>query len=126
MALQKILLVDDDRAMRYYNSIMLKRSDITCTLDECRNGREALAYIKNTETLPDVILLDINMPVMDGHEFLHEYNLRTDAASQPRIFMLSSSDLDIEKCKQKNYPFVKGYFEKPLTEEHIAHILSCF
>jgi|GEM_PF-6450804 CheY-like chemotaxis protein len=47
VALHKILLVDDDKAMTYLNKLMLKESDINCQMDECLNGSEALTYIKN-------------------------------------------------------------------------------
>ena len=126
VALHKILLVDDDKAMTYLNKLMLKESDINCQMDECLNGSEALNYIKNTQTLPDIILMDINMPVMDGLHFLEAFNHYKNPVPQPYVFMLSSSDRDMEKCKKMDYPFVKGYFQKPLTEEHIQQILAIY
>ena len=120
---KKILLVDDDTAMTYLNKLMLKENTINCQMDECLNGSEALAYIKNTQSLPDIILMDINMPVMDGLQFLEEFN-HQETVQPPFVFMLSSSDKEMEQCKKKSYPFVKGYFQKPLTESHIQEMLS--
>ncbi len=124
VALQKILLVDDDVAMTYLNKLMLKENAVNCQMDECLNGSEALSYIKNTQTQPDIILMDINMPVMDGLQFLEEFNHRESPEQPPWVFMLSSSDREMEQCKKMCYPFVKGYFQKPLTESHIQQMLA--
>jgi len=126
MALQKILLVDDDKSFLYLNRKMFKYNNVVCQIDECRNGQEALHYLSSTETLPDIILMDINMPVMDGLEFLKKYEQRPGHQDPPKVFILSSSNTEEEKSKALRYKFVKGYFEKPLNDAHIAEILSSF
>jgi CheY-like chemotaxis protein len=124
-ALKKILLVDDDKSFIYLNRAMLKYNDVTCEIDECRNGKEALAYIADTNQLPDVILLDIDMPVMNGLEFLEKFEKNDNRYEQTKVFVLSSST-DQDKVKSRRYNFVKGYFQKPLTDGHIKQILSLF
>ena len=126
MALQKILLVDDDQSFIGLNRAMLKYSEVNCQIDECRNGKEALAYIQNAEQCPDVILLDIDMPVMDGFEFLEQFEQQDLNDDQPMVFMVSSSLTDQNINRTRKYPFVKGFFEKPLTAANIEEILSKF
>jgi CheY-like chemotaxis protein len=123
--LQKILLVDDDKAFINLNRAVLKYSEVKCHIDDCRNGKEALDYMTSTDQKPDVILLDIDMPVMNGLEFLEQLKCQT-SFSQPKVFMLSSSCSDHSKNTSLQYPFVKGFFEKPLKDNDIKEILSLF
>ena len=123
--LKKILLVDDDKTFIHLNRAMLKYNDVNCQIDECGNGQEALAYISCTRQLPDVILLDIDMPVMNGIEFLEKFNAHNNRVGQTKVFVLSSS-IEQDKVKSRRYNFVKGYFQKPLSDSHIKEILSQF
>ena len=124
-ALKKILLVDDDKSFIHLNRAMLKYNDVNCQIDECGNGQEALAYISVTRQMPDVILLDIDMPVMNGLEFLERFDGDESKAEQTKVFVLSSS-VEQEKVRSRRYGFVKGYFQKPLTDSHIKEILAQF
>ncbi len=96
------------------------------------NGQEALDFItenclqskESKKKCPDVVLLDLNMPVMDGYEFLEEYSKSVELSKQGiRIIVVSSSDSkrDREKTAQFN---VAGYIVKPLTEEKLSPFLS--
>ena len=69
--MKKILLVDDDEATNFYNHYIFKKSAINCEIVMLENGLKALNYLKNID-VPDIIFLDINMPVMDGIQFLEE------------------------------------------------------
>ena len=126
LSLQKILLVDDDKTFIALNRAVLKYSDVDCRIDDCRNGKEALDYITSTEQQPDVILLDIDMPVMNGLEFLEQLKKQTTLSGRAKVFMLSSSCSDHSKVTSLQYPFVKGFFEKPLKDNHVQQILSLF
>jgi CheY-like chemotaxis protein len=122
----KLLLVDDDPAFNFLNRIILTSSDINCEIDECLDGHSALKHIANAEKHPDVILLDINMPVMDGFEFLEEFERHHKVKNHTKVFVLTSSDQDEDRNNAKKYTCVKGYFDKPLTDEHVKHIISLF
>lgn len=126
LPLQKILLVDDDKSFISLNRATLKYSEVKCQVDDCRNGKEALDYITNTQQQPDVILLDIDMPVMNGFEFLDQLKQNKNLRKHPKVFMLSSSYSDNTRTKSMQYPFVVGFFEKPLKDNHIKQILSLF
>jgi CheY-like chemotaxis protein len=124
MAINKILLVDDDKAHNYLNRIILKDNQVHCAVDEALNGQQALDYIAATDDCPDLILLDINMPGVDGFQFLAEYERVRKCSDQSLIFMLTSSQRDEDKDKALSNRFVSGYFDKPLTTAHIRKMLS--
>src|ERR1700712_1618420 len=75
--LNTVLLVDDDRITNFINQRLIEKLNITQNVTALLNGKEAIDYIKTTnlekKQLPDLILLDINMPVMDGFEFVNSF-----------------------------------------------------
>jgi len=121
-----ILLVDDDNINNFINERLLKKLNITNNVKIAMNGEEALDFIKNnTEDIhPELILLDINMPVMDGFEFLQEYNkVDFNGKLKPHIIMLTTSTnpTDVDKVKKSD---ITGYINKPLTESKIMEIIQ--
>ena len=82
------------------------------------DGQQALDLLVSLDAPPEVIFLDINMPLMDGHEFLSEYSKNSSNSSV--VVMLTSSDqtVDIEKCMK--YAVVLDYINKPLQVEHLV------
>jgi CheY-like chemotaxis protein len=123
MNLKKILLVDDSQPFNFLSRIMLSRAVHDCEIEEVLNGRDALRKITAENYCPDVILLDINMPVMDGKEFLREYT-RVKDCCRPKIFMLTSSIRDEDREETLGTGVVSGYFEKPLTRNHIEEMFE--
>lgn len=87
------------------------------------NGLQALNSYKNDVVKPDVILLDINMPVMDGWEFLEAFSQLPDYENIP-VFMLSSSIFPADIEKSQTYSFVKGFIHKPLTLKQLDEIIN--
>jgi CheY-like chemotaxis protein len=124
MELKKILLVEDDVAFNFLNRKVLKENQVLCQVDEALNGKAALKYLANTDTCPDVILLDINMPVMDGFEFLEEFEKQRKCLNTSNIFILTSSNREEDREQSLKNKLVKGYFDKPLNKLHIEQILS--
>ncbi len=124
MELQKLLLVDDDSAFNFLNRIILNSSGIDCEIEECLDGRSALEHASNPDKCPDVILLDINMPIMDGFEFLDEFDRLHQCSEHTKVFILTSSNQEEDRQKALSYSCVKGYFDKPLDKEHIREIIS--
>jgi CheY-like chemotaxis protein len=123
----QILIIDDDPAIRYLTKRSLKeyKSHFTFVIDEATNGKEGMQYISTASPLPDVILLDINMPVMDGFEFLDGYKKYYFLnGQQPDIYILSTAIKEFTNAPAPSQNLVKGVFEKPLTEDHIDVILK--
>lgn len=118
-------IIDDDPIFSFVAKKMIENHSPSINILSFANGQEALeglnARTQNGEKLPEVIFLDLNMPVMDGWEFLESYNGLSEI-SPISIFIVSSSidPADIEKAK--NYAVVKDFISKPLTEESLNHI----
>jgi len=126
MELKKILLIDDSEPFNFLNRSILKDNGITCVIDVALNGQEALNYLAATDTCPDVILLDLNMPVMDGFGFLQEYPKLAKCTNESKLFILTSSNREEDKIRATANKYVLGYFDKPLSYFHIQEILSFF
>lgn len=112
---QKILLVDDDPIQNLINSKLLNRLDISNEIQVAINGRSAFdKFISTEEELPEIIFLDINMPIMNGWEFLDQLELKK-FPSIPKIYMLTSSISPDDIKKSDDHPLVENYITKPLS-----------
>lgn len=118
-----ILLVDDDPIANYLHLKVINNLKLSRRIDIVTNGKEALDYI-NEVCHPEILFLDINMPVMNGIEFLKEYN-KIYPTPETNIFILSSSEhlLDISNTEELG---INNYLNKPLTEEQIEQALGKF
>lgn len=95
------------------------------------NGEKALQYLKpimtNEEALPNIILLDINMPVVDGWTFLDEFTkIRTNESQKVTILMMSSSVNPVDLEKAKTYEAISDYIVKPVDKNKLASIMQSF
>lgn len=127
--LNTILLVDDDEITNFSNKFLLNKSEVAEKIDVVMNGEEALKYLSDpAHDDVDLILLDVNMPVMNGFEFLAEFeNLPSRRQSQCLILMLTTSLHPDDKQKAaafKEKNILSGYFNKPLTMESVKLIRS--
>jgi CheY-like chemotaxis protein len=123
--LNRILLVDDDDTTNFLHQYLFNNMKLVEHVDVALNGKEALDFIEDydLESLPDLILLDINMPYMDGFEFLDKYQqLDNERKVGITLMMLSTSvnPKDIEKSQ--HYPQQINFIDKPLTKEKITTI----
>ena len=118
----KIMIIDDTAVDNYITSALIKKNNLTKILLEFDSGLKAIEYLEknknNDQELPDLILLDIYMPLMDGFEFLHFFEKIDPALTKKcKICIVSSSidDKDIVKAKlDKN---IYCFINKPLTAE---------
>lgn len=123
-----ILIVDDDLVYRFAATKTIAATGLAEKIVECNDGLEALNYLKENihqpENLPDVIFLDINMPTMDGWEFLTSFDSITSQFPKPiQIYMVTSSidKNDIQRSKQ--FATVSDYLVKPIFKETFGKIL---
>tara|TARA_R110000868_G_scaffold68720_1_gene203196 strand:+ start:30038 stop:30433 length:396 start_codon:yes stop_codon:yes gene_type:complete len=129
MNLKKILLIDDSDIDNFINKSVLQKANIADEIIIETSAKDALTYLKNvmdeSNSFPDVIFLDIKMPVMDGFEFLEEYiHFPEHAKSKCIIFMLSSSIDPKDALRAQQFKEVKKYFTKPLTQNFIDAFLE--
>ncbi|RZS90637.1 response regulator [Aquimarina brevivitae] len=116
--MSKVLLVEDNETSNFLAKIMLRKAGIL-KVDEALNGKEAYALIE--KYCPDFIFLDLNMPVMDGWEFLDEREAK-ELCNGVKVAILTSSSRPEDRKKAEKYSCVIAYFEKPLTMENIEFI----
>lgn len=111
-----VLLVDDSEFDRMYTSIVLGRAGVPWTVHECESGADALHAIAQAPGQAALILLDINMPGMDGFEFLDAFERLPEAVrGKTRVVMLSSSPLETERERALAHAVVEDYLVKPLS-----------
>lgn len=123
--INSILLVDDNASLNMVNIRYIERLEIAQQVAEVRNGQEAIDFVLhqnkyangNPTFVPEVIILDLNMPIMDGFEFLEKYQDLVPDLQQSRIIVLSSSNRLEEKEKALEFDAVEDYWVKPITKE---------
>ncbi|MBO2010055.1 response regulator [Hymenobacter negativus] len=123
------LLVDDDQATNYLNSLLLKRLNVTDKLLVALNGQEALDLLllhcqEAVVECPVLILLDVKMPVMDGFAFLEAYDKLPIKQRNAIIIVMLTTSLhpqDVDRVQRLN---IAGFLNKPLTEAKINDVLK--
>lgn len=111
-----VVLVDDDPVVLFLHQILIKRGEFDEQTFSFKDGKKALDFItRNKEKAPFLVLLDINMPVMNGWEFLDA--LREDpVGGQVFVAIVSSSINSYDLEKAGNYVQVVEYLEKPVSK----------
>ncbi len=127
--MKRILLIDDDEISNFLNKSMIKKSGLFEEVHVLNNAVFALEFLKELESaskpFPDVILLDLMMPVMDGFEFLKELD-KMDSRLQKslKIVMLTSSLDPKDRISALNNPKVIGFLSKPINQTKISELLG--
>ncbi|MBC8985386.1 response regulator [Pedobacter sp. N36a] len=128
-SLKKIALIDDDSTFVFLTKRMIKAANVSTQLDEFKDGLQAITFIKdnqnNSELLPDVIFLDLSMPIMDGWEFLEEFTVLQPAIKKRIMLYIVSSSIsphDIERSR--NFSVVSDFIIKPLNKERFIQIMG--
>ena len=119
-----IVLIDDDYATNVYHEIIIQETGLIDNYKFFDCPIQALEILENTSTIPSLIFLDINMPKMDGWEFLEAYSKMNAAFKTTKIVMLSTSLSSFDKKKAEENPLVTDYMQKPLTDEKLLKYLS--
>jgi CheY-like chemotaxis protein len=120
-----IMLIDDDEDDNYFHQIILRKMDIAHHIEVAESGLEALDYLEKGNEVPDIIFLDINMPGMDGWDFLDEYKkLNAREKTTVIIIMLTTSISPADKEKAEKMPEITSFQSKPMTQEMLNDILE--
>ena len=127
--LDYILLIDDDEATNFFNQIVLEEAGVAKQIKIVESGQEALEFLQTKENgnypRPELIFLDINMPGMDGWDFLKAYaDLSDEYKGNIIVVMLTTSLNPEDKEKANSMPDVTSFQNKPLTQAKIDEIIS--
>ncbi len=127
--LERIILIDDDEPTNFIHKIIIKETDCTHKVKDFLGAEEALEYFES-RSLDDhfdneIIFLDINMPCMNGWEFLDQYK-KANSYDSPnsKIIMLTTSINPDDRQKADEYTNVYGFYNKPLSGQIIAEIVD--
>ncbi len=121
-----ILLVDDDPITNFANQLLLEDLAVAEQVIVARDGREALQRIRQQgerEPGPELILLDINMPVMNGFEFLEAYAGLDVAQQQSVVILMLTTSMNPGDMERLHQTPIRGFLNKPLTEEMVRELL---
>ncbi|PBQ30601.1 response regulator [Sphingobacteriaceae bacterium] len=124
-----VALIDDDELVNFIGTKVIENTHLARKIKSFLNGQDAIDFLKanrnHPDLLPEIILLDINMPVMDGFQFLEEYvKLEPNLDKTITIYVVSSSisQADFEKIKQ--ICVVSDFIVKPITKEKFMKIVE--
>jgi CheY-like chemotaxis protein len=120
----QFLLIDDDEMINFIHQRVIQSVYPDAVIEQAVSPTEALRLLQaksdTSDHSPLVVLMDINMPEMNGFELLEEINNQWPAiVQQARFYMVSSSLFERDRQKALSFSFVKGYLEKPLSKESI-------
>jgi CheY-like chemotaxis protein len=124
--LKHILLIDDDEVTNFIHESTLNEIGASEKISIAENGKQALDILKQADILPELILLDINMPIMNGIDFLENFESNVPASYRPKIIIMLTTQLtneDMERLKSLEH-LIAGNMEKPVNNNSVLSLLK--
>ena len=128
---KKVMVIDDDESYVYLLRRKVKTLGEDVSFSAYSTGKEAMDYfnaIEKVGEIPDVVILDLNMPVMDGFGFLESFrnlcNKRSIDTPPPILLVATSSDISADRERVAGYKVARDYLVKPIKIERIAQALQ--
>lgn len=125
---KNILLVDNEEIFHFINSKVISLTGLDCDIQTSSNGSEAIEvinkYVTGTISAPDYIFIDLNMPLMDGFEFIRAFQLMKFPHEHKTTLVILTSSVDSKDKERALSLGIKHFVSKPLSEADIRTILS--
>ncbi|HTM98298.1 MAG TPA: response regulator [Pedobacter sp.] len=122
-----LLVIDDDDINIFIIKKIVEKTGFDIEMVARNNGQQALDYLNETisqkKALPSLVLIDINMPVMNGWEFIEAYE-ELSIEQKVDMYILSSSVYENDIEKTKGYKTVRGFISKPLSMERLTELIK--
>lgn len=122
-----LLVIDDDDINIFIISKIVEKTGQNVQISAKHNGQIAIDYIKklvaDDRTMPQLVLVDINMPILNGWEFIEAYE-GLNLPCKSNMYMLSSSVYENDIEKAKSYQSIKGFISKPLSIDRLNELLA--
>ncbi|MGK0412897.1 MAG: CheY-like chemotaxis protein [Polaribacter sp.] len=123
----KIMIIDDDEIDNYLVKVLIKNNKIAEQILEFNSGLDAIKYLEENkgieENLPEIILLDLYMPLMDGMEFMEAFDsLKLNFSEKCKVYVVSGSVDDNDILKTKNANNICSYTTKPITVDFLLSL----
>lgn len=119
-------IVDDDPIHLFLTKKYVELTDLVERILICRNGKEAYDMLKtlitNSEKLPEIIFLDLNMPIWDGWQFLDEFT-KIPIEQKITVYILTSSDNSEDLKRAERYNLKGNYLIKPISQQQLKELL---
>jgi CheY-like chemotaxis protein len=122
-------IIDDDKIYQFMLTRLIKNNMLSERIVTFMDGEKAIQYLSenkaDTKNIPDIIFLDINMPIMDGWQFLEEYaNIKAELKKKIVIIMLSSSVNPIDVERANKITEIADYIVKPIKSEELKRVFD--
>jgi len=134
LELKSILLVDDDESTNFINKVFINKLNLDIQVNTTLNGKEALSFLEKDKAYgenvsfvtPCLLILDINMPIMDGWEFLEAYEQKFNKEFKDKIIivMVTISKDEKYEIEANNNSNVSEYIQKPLSDVKFEGIIN--
>ncbi len=125
--MKSVCIIDDDSIYLMLARRLITKYNLSDSIIEYTDGREAFnelkAVLEGGANLPDVIFLDVNMPIWDGWDFLDEF-VKLNLSHYPEVFIITSSTHSFDREKAASYAQVKRCITKPIELQDLQEILS--
>ena len=127
--MKRVWLIDDDEVFVFLTKKLIAQTEQAVILETYINGQEAIERLReisaDESALPDLVLLDLNMPVMDGWEFLNAFQeVEFSAPDKIHLYIVTSSISPYEVERAKQIPAVQEFIVKPMVKQKFVELIS--
>lgn len=127
--LKKVAVIDDDQVFQLIIKKQIEMNNFECEILSFFNGQEAFDFfqknVENDEALPELVMLDVNMPVKNGWDFLQDYQtLPSEMRSKIKLYMVTSSVIQSDIDKANDNENIISFVSKPITNEKLTEIFA--